>query len=257
MLNKQLIAESFRASADTYDEHATVQKEISRQLISLLQGCDRIDYSRVLEIGCCTGILTNLLVGKQKIETMYLNDIVPEFCTVTGERVAQWVDRVETLPGDIEKCGLPGNLGLVLSSATFQWIADLPALFNKIHRALQAEGYLIFSIFGPGTMEEISTLTGRSLPYKNREQLLAMLQDNFDIDILQEESRRIYFPNVRAVLRHIRQTGVGGIRRTKWLPGRFKEFEQQYHSRFATEMGLPVTYVSTFVVAKKRTHRNG
>ena len=251
-LDKQLIADSFKASAATYEEHATVQKEISRQLINFLQSCDFINYSRVLEIGCCTGILTELLVECRKINTIYLNDIVEEFCITTGERITDRVGRVEHMAGDIEQCALPGNLGLVISSATFQWMADLPALFRQIHRALHDEGYLVFSIFGPGTMGEISALTGRSLQYHSRDNLTEMLDDYFRISSLQSEVKRIYFPTVRAVLQHVRQTGVGGIGRSKWMPGKYKEFEKQYKKRFTTDKGLPVTYSSTFVVAKKK-----
>jgi malonyl-CoA O-methyltransferase len=251
-LDKQLIANSFKASAATYEKNALVQKEIGRQLVKFIQNCNSIDSSRVLEIGCCTGILTELLVGIKEIHTIYLNDIVPEFCTVTGERIAKRVGKVEYLSGDIEKCPLPDNLGLIISSATFQWISDLPALFRKINNALADDGYLIFSIFGPGTMREISDLTGRSLQYHSRQKLTEMLNDFFHITSLQSEIRQLNFPTVRAVLQHIRQTGVGGLGRSKWMPGKFKEFESQYKSRFASEKGLTVTYASTFVVAKKK-----
>lgn len=252
-LDKKLIADSFKASAATYEENATVQKEISRKLIGFLQDVDSIDYSRVLEIGCCTGLLTELLVGIKEINTIFLNDIVQEFCAATGERIAKRVGRVEPLPGDIEKCPLPGDLGLVISSATFQWMSDLPTLFRRIHSALRDEGYLVFSIFGPGTMEEISALTGRSLKYHTRDDLTEMLHDHFRISSMRSEVRKIYFPTVRAVLQHVRQTGVGGVGRTKWLPGKYKEFEKQYNTRFASDMGLSVTYASTFVVAKKKS----
>jgi malonyl-CoA O-methyltransferase len=251
-LDKQLIANSFKASAATYEENATVQKEISQQLIKFLQEFDSIDYSRVLEIGCCTGILTELLVGVKEIDTIFLNDIVQEFCTTTGERIATRVNRIIPMPGDIEQCPLPENLGLVVSSATFQWMSDLPALLKKIHSALGDEGYLIFSIFGPGTMGEISALTGRSLKYHTRQDLTEMLHDNFRIISLQSEVRRLYFPTVRGVLQHVRQTGVGGVKRSKWMPGKFKEFEKNYCTRFISDRGLSVTYVSNFVVAKKK-----
>ena len=77
-----------------------------------------------------------MLVGIKEINTIYLNDIVHEFCTITGERIAGRVGQVEGLPGDIEKLALPGNLDLVVSSATFQWMSDLPTLLKKIHGAL-------------------------------------------------------------------------------------------------------------------------
>lgn len=251
-LDKQLIAACFKASAATYEDNATVQRQISRRLIAVLNDLELINASRILEIGCCTGILTELLVGQLQINTLYLNDIVGEFCITTGKRIARSVAEVEFLPGDVEKCALPEELDMVISSATFQWMADLPALFAKIHRALRANGYLVFSILGPGTMGEIRQLTGRSLPYHSKNTLSRMLGDYFRIISLQSEIRQIYFPTVREVLLHIRHTGVGGLGRSKWLPGKFKEFNRQYRSRFASESGIPVTYASTFVVAKKK-----
>jgi malonyl-CoA O-methyltransferase len=251
-LDKQLVADSFKASAATYDENAIVQKQMSLQLIDFLDDCNSLNFSRVLEIGCCTGILTELLLAVRKVKTMYLNDIVSEFCSTTGERIANYVDQVDYIPGDIEKCILPKDLDLVISSATFQWMSDLPVLLSKIHKALCSEGYLVFSILGPGTMQEIYALTGRSLQYHSREKLIDMLNDSFCITTLHSEIRQIFFPNVRAVLQHIRQTGVGGLGRSKWMPGRYKEFEKQYSNRFASGKGLPVTYAPTFVIARKK-----
>jgi malonyl-CoA O-methyltransferase len=249
-LDKQLIADSFKASAATYDENAIVQKEISLKLINYLHDCNALQSSVVLEIGCCTGILTEMLVKAKEVKRMYLNDIVPEFCSKTGELIKKYVDQVDCIPGDIEECSLPEGLNLVISSATFQWVSNLPALFKNIHNALCQEGYLVFSIFGPGTMQEISSLTGRSLQYHSRERLSDMLEKHFNIITMQNEIRQIFFPNVRSILQHIQRTGVGGIGRTKWMPGKYKEFEKQYSSRFASEKGYPVTYASTFVVAK-------
>ena len=99
-------------------------------------------------------------------------------------------------------------------------------------------------------MQEISSLTGRCLQYHSPVRLTEMVEENFNILTMHNEIRQIYFPNVRSVLQHIRRTGVGGLGRTKWMPGRYKEFEKQYTSIFASEKGYPVTYASTFVVAK-------
>ncbi len=250
-LDKQLVAQSFKASGATYEENATVQRQISRQLVNLLQAVDPIPSGRILEIGCCTGILTELLVGQVAVDTLYLNDIVEEFCAETSKRIGGRVEHVQSLPGDIEQCCLPEELDMVISSATFQWMTDLPALFAKFYLALRDSGYLVFSIFGPGTMGEISALTGRSLPYHEPDNLRRMVADRFRIISMHSEIARIYFPSVREVLLHIRQTGVGGLGRRTILPGKFKEFTRQYRSRFATDKGFPVTYASTFVVAQK------
>jgi malonyl-CoA O-methyltransferase len=251
-LDKEHVACCFRASAATYEESAIVQKEISRQLIAVLERFTNINYSRVLEVGCCTGNLTAMLSQSAPIDDLFINDLVPDFCTFAEERVAGQVGRVHVLPDDIEKAILPKNLDLVISSSTFQWMVDLPGLIGNIAAALNAAGHLAFSIFSPGTMGEISALTGRGLRYHSNEQLSAMLTDHFQVISIHSEKRRLFFPTVRAVLRHVRETGVGGLDRDRWNLRKLKDFERRYVGQFLSDDGLPVTYISTFILAEKK-----
>ena len=252
LLDKQRVARSFKASAATYDANATVQRQISRQLVSMLQTVGIPGLGRVLEIGCCTGILTELLVRQVAIDTLYLSDIVEEFCAATSKLIAGRVQDVQLLPGDIEQCSLPVELDMVISSATLQWMTDLSALLTRIRQALHNGGYIVFSIFGPGTMGEISALTGRSLAYHSPEIIKQMVTDRFRLISLHSETARLYFPTVREVLLHIRQTGVGGLGSSPVLKGKFKEFNREYRRRYASNEGFPVTYNSTFVIAEKK-----
>lgn len=249
--DKTLVASRFRTSGATYEQAAIVQKDISRQLIALLDRFDIRGWTRVLEIGCCTGILTELLCRTERIDRLFVNDIVSEFCTSTEKRVAPHVGLVQGIPGDIEQALLPLDLDLVISSSTFQWMADLPELLGKLAASLKGGGHLAFSIFAPGTMGEIATLTGRGLRYHANEEILAMIRPNFRVISIHTERRCLYFPSARAVLRHIKETGVGGLTGKPWTQGKLKDFEQRYSARFMADDGLPVTYVSTFVIAEK------
>ncbi len=251
-LDKGLVAGCFKASAATYENSAIVQKEISRQLIAILQRFSHVGYSRVLEVGCCTGNLTEMLSESAPLHNLFINDLVPDFCTFTEKRIAEQVGQVHALPGDIEKTVLPKNLDLVISSSTFQWMVDLPGLMGNIASALNDKGHLAFSIFSPGTMEEIKALTGRGLRYHANEELAAMLADHFQVLSIHSETRRLFFPSVMAILRHIRLTGVGGLDRKKWSFRKLKDFERRYVEQYFSEDGLPVTYVSTFVIAEKK-----
>lgn len=250
-LDKNRVADRFKASAATYEHMAIVQKEISRQLVAIVDRYGVAGWSRVLEIGCCTGVLTEILCRRERIDRLFVNDLVPELCSYTERRVESSVGSVESIPGDIEQAILPQHLDLVISSSTFQWMADLPELMKKIAAALNPGGHLAFSIFGPGTMEEIVTLTGRGLQYHTSDKLTAMVEKHYRLITIHTERKCLYFPSVRAVLRHIRETGVGGVTGERWTLSRLKAFERQYVERFQTDDGLPVTYVSTFVIAEK------
>ncbi|KJS01830.1 MAG: hypothetical protein VR65_07860 [Desulfobulbaceae bacterium BRH_c16a] len=251
-MDKDRVASRFKASAATYEHTAIVQKEISRQLIAMLDRFTIAAGARVLEIGCCTGVLTELLCRRERIDRLFVNDIVPEFCAHTEKRTAPHVGRVEGIAGDIEMANLPQCLDLVISSSTFQWMTDLPTLLEKLAASLNTGGHLAFSIFGPGTMGEIASLTGRSLDYYSVDALHAMVREHFHLVTIHTEQKCLYFPSVRAVLRHIQKTGVGGLKGDRWTQGKLKDFEKQYIARFSTDDGLPVTYVSTFVIAEKR-----
>ena len=198
-LDKQRVAACFEASATTYAKSAQVQNEISVQLVDFLCRYDDMHFSSILEIGCCTGILTELLCDAARIDTLYLNDIVDKFCVETGKYTEDKVGCLKILPGDIETVALPGNLDLVISSSTFQWIEDLARLLRRIHQSLKSGGYVAFSLFVPGTMAEIAEITGNSLCYHSNEALTQMVGDGFDIVRNHTEKKRIYFKNMRCL----------------------------------------------------------
>ncbi len=249
--DKERVAQYFGSCLETYEDNATVQQEISRQFFNLLSRYGISAFSRILEIGCCTGFLTDLICSEHVVKTIWLNDIVPEFCSVAAERIKENVKEIHLLPGDIEEKVLPEGLDIVLSSSTFQWLQDLERLFARIYGCLNKGGILAFSLFGPGTMEEIRSLTGRGLPYLEHSELQKITTSFFDPIHIHMERKRIYLPSVRAVLRHIQKTGVGGIGRPRWKVSEFRKFESEYRARYETDLGIPVSYVSTFIIARK------
>lgn len=253
-IDKSLVADSFKASWATYEEKAIVQKVISRQLVSFLGAICRNSFTNALEIGCCTGYMTEALCYKFGIKNIYVNDLVSEFCVQTCERLRKSDCSVDPIPfaGDIESLDLPNKLDLVVSSSTLQWMSDLGGLLERIRLALVSEGYLAFTIFGNGTMREISSITGRGLHYHSEEQLREMVAAIFDVELFTTDTSVLHFPSVRAILRHIQQTGVSGIGRNKWTKSSLTLFEQTYKQRYQDEKGLPLTYSSHYVIAKKK-----
>lgn len=247
-----LISARFRRSMDTYDEAAEVQKGVGDSLISEVAEYPEITFGRVLEIGCCTGSMTETLCGRYAVDELWLNDLVPECCERAALRVEGLAGKVRTLPGDIESLLLPAGLDLVISSSTFQWLRHLQSCLAKISETLRDGGHLVFSMFGPGTMRQVKELTGVGLRYTGERELARMLRENFLILGLTTTRYRLHFETSREVLRHIQRTGVGGTGSFRWTPGRLKQFEREYRERFGEKQGLPLDYVSISAVAKKK-----
>lgn len=252
-IDKKLVEDSFRASGPTYEEKAVVQKLISRQLVTYLGAiCDQ-NFISALEIGCCTGYLTEFLCHRFGVKEIYINDLVEAFCQQTCNRLkASDCNLIlHPFPGDIESLLLPEGIDLVISSSTLQWMTDLEGLLKRIKCCLNDKGYLAISIFGQGTMKEISSLTGRGLQYCAEETLQEIVTNEFEVELFTTDTNTLYFPSVRSILRHIQQTGVGGVGQSRWTKSSLKSFENQYQLQFGSDKGLPVTYLSHYIVAKK------
>ncbi len=255
--DQKRISDHFRRSIRTYDEGAKVQKEVGAHLVDRLEKYPGIQLNRVLEIGCCTGSMTHRFCTEKSVKNLWVNDLVHDCCTETSERVKELAGCIYQLPGDIESLLLPADLDLVVSSSTFQWLQDLPGCIAKIGKALHSSGYLVFSMFGPGTMEQIKTLTGVGLNYTNESDLADIMSVDFTLLEIETSRYTVFFKSPRDVLRHIQMTGVGGVRSFRWTPRSLKKFENEYRAQFGEKQGIPLDYVSTCVIARKKMNGSG
>lgn len=252
-LNKEKIAQCFLRGQATYDTHALVQKKVSQKLIGLLDSYPEIDYERVLEIGCCTGTLTRDLLDYHTPGLLYINDLVSEFYPVVLERTHErFHSGIEPFFGDIEELFLPQDLGLVISSSTFQWLINLPPFFKEVATSLSDGGAFVFSLFSPGTLKEFKSLTGIGLEYRSLEEIERSLKADFNIKYTESRTDVSYFKTPRDVLRHLQATGVGGVSSARWTSSSLRKFEKEYVEKFSTEKGVPVSFVSSYVVAFKK-----
>ncbi len=252
-LDKEKIASCFRRAKSSYDYHGVVQKKVGDELVDTLSSYADISYDRVLEIGCCTGIMTETLCQRFHIGTLFVNDLVSEFQQVVFNRIPRGIrPRLEWISGDIESCPIPNNLDLVVSSATVQWLEDLTCFFKKVAESLNDNGYFVFSLFGPGTLEEFRKLTGVGLLYYELEDIIEKLEQSFVLEFVNSRQETLFFSTPHLVLKHFQATGVGGVSEYQWTTRTLREFEKEYRKRFETSDGVPVTYVSSLVVAIKR-----
>lgn len=249
---KERVARAFLRGRQSYDREAVIQRAVNERLLYLLErGPD--EMRRVLEVGCCTGMLTEEIVRRHAPDLLFVNDLVEKFFETVSERLPEG-DRARLQPwfGDIERCALPGQLDLVVSSSTLQWLDDLDAFFARMAGVLVPGGRLIFSMFGRETLGEVSELTGVGLDYPTFRQVRDALDHHFRIDHGEVLRDRLSFSEPRAVLRHIQATGVGGVGGYTWTPRRLEHFCREYRRRFGDEQGVGLSYVSYLFTAEKR-----
>ena len=252
-LDKDNIKRCFRRSLATYDEAAVVQNRLAVRLMQALHILPAAAFRSVLEVGCCTGVLTEMLCRDKPVTSLFLNDLVLDFEDVVLSRLQNNASiQVRSCFGDIEKTDLPPDLSLVLSGATFQWLSDLPSFFKRLGRELGSGSHLAFSLFGPGTLQEFSSLTSVELNYHSDKQILALLEQDFVLESHENFQEQLFFSSVRQIMKHIRETGVGGVSEYRWTRQSLRQFEEGYIRDFGEKRGVPVSYVSSCFVARRR-----
>lgn len=252
--DKQLIRLRFEQAAATYEQQATVQHRVAVRLLHLLhEAAPDLRPADVLEIGCCTGLLTEKTLTRfPGIDHFTICDLVASFEQRVCRRIGLHADKVTFLAGDIETVPLPDRYDLVLSSSTLHWVHDLPGLCAKLHNHLYPESLLAFSLYGQDNLKEIREITGMGLRYRNLEQLQAVVTERFHILAAEEARETLWYPSPIAVLQHLRATGVNSIGQQAWTRRQVGAFIADYQERFSGDSGVRLTYHPMFIVARPR-----
>jgi malonyl-ACP O-methyltransferase BioC len=250
MIDKQRLRQSFQRAADSYDNQAMIQHRVADHLLSLLERHGRREIYRVLEIGCCTGLLTRKLVEQHsEIMELVLNDLVESFAVQAGNLTG--IPAISFLAGDIETMPLSGSFDLIISSSTFHWVHDLERLLKKLAAHLAPGALLAFSMYGPDNLEEIRELTGIGLDYFNLQAVEGMLAQHFTLDHSEQQREVFHFATPMDILDHLRQTGVNAVSCTPWTQRRLQRFKNDYRKKFSDEQGVRLTYHPLYLVAHR------
>jgi trans-aconitate 2-methyltransferase len=139
--------------AQTYDRVAEPQTRWGRAVLDRLP----LDGNeRVLDAGCGSGRVTELLAERLPGGHIVALDASAAMVEAARERLAPFGDRVEFVVADL---GVPLPLAepvdAILSTATFHWVPDHDALFANLATVLRPGGRLVAQCGGAGNIASI------------------------------------------------------------------------------------------------------
>lgn len=245
--DKALIRERFARAVGTYKDNAEIQEYVAGLMADALAGLHP-SCRTVLEIGCGTGLFTRKMLDVFRPERLVLNDLCPEMLPAVSDILQSGA---VFLPGDAEKEVMPGEQDLIVSCSAIQWFADIPAFFRKASSLLKHGGYLAVSTFGEENLREFSLNEGLSLNYTSLVKLVSMLPEEMEVVFSCEEIVRKSFPGPMEVLKHLKKTGVTGIRREAWTKSRLDSFCRAYAYSFSDGGGVSLTYHPVCLITRK------
>lgn len=107
---------------------------------------------RVLDAGCGSGRLTEVLLQKLPEGTVVALDASPKMLEQARAKLASHGARVEFIAASLEEFTLATPVDGVFSNAVFHWVPDHDKMFRALHRALKPEGWLVAEFGGMGNL---------------------------------------------------------------------------------------------------------
>lgn len=259
-LDKNAISLSFDRAASSYDHHAVLQREIESRLLERIE-FRRIEPRMILDLGCGTGSASHTLATRFKQAIVIALDWAPAMLAKVGAGAETDPDG-ELFPLCADMHVLPlaaSSADLIFSNLALQWSYDLPAIFREFRRIMKADAMLVFSCFGPDTLNELKQAWRAvdKLPHVNDYPDMhdigdEMLAAGFREPVMDAERLTLEYPDVMSLMRELKGLGEHNVasQRFRGLTGkdRLKAMLEAYE-QFRCNERYPASFEVIYGVA--------
>lgn len=214
-INKK-VAQSFSKSAKSYHKFAEIQMKVAEGLTASVRPWkDIIPSGPVLEVGCGTGFLSELMLEEFPKRDFVLTDVSPDMLSFTKERLKD-NENCTFEVFDVDSIQNPEpTYSLIISNFAAQWFDDTAIGLEKLTKMLLPGGLLLVTFPGNHSfMEWYECCLVLGLPYTANplpdvEEVVVKLSlgpvqiDYYENDLFQDFSSSMDF------LKHIKEIGAG------------------------------------------------
>ena len=259
-MNKpDLLAErqKFSVAAPTYEQGAKAQAESAERLLNFLP---HSGFSRLLEAGCGTGLLTRRLGELYESVEIYAFDFSTSM--VARAAAARQTGSFCWFVADARQFSLNKKFPLIVSSTALHWAQPLAAVFSNLAAHLQVEGKFIFNLMTANTLWELQKIRSRVAPDKAPARPLPRINQvrralaEAGLKVEEEETVEITvdYASASDFLNSLKRRGVTGrtvaAPRLPLTPGELRRLRELYEKKYSHNGGVRATYEVGFYVTK-------
>lgn len=156
---KDQVADVFNRSADQFDRQAVIQKRMAHRIVQTLDE-QKVDAREILEVGCGTGYLTQLLTDQFPEAQLTVVDLSEKMVRLAQQGLEESCNpSIRFVVADAEAVRWEENrYDLVVSNATIHWFNQPLNSVGGLVRSLKPGGFFVASTFGPDTWQELQEI---------------------------------------------------------------------------------------------------
>jgi malonyl-CoA O-methyltransferase len=214
------VRRAFSKAATSYDAAAVLQREVCMRMLERLD-IIKLQPQRLLDVGSGTGWGTRQLGERYPQADVVALDIAIGMLQAARGTSGWWKKlfagkRKNYLCADVEALPLEEqSVDMAWSNLAVQWCNDLPATFVELHRVIKTDGLLMFSTFGPDTLQELR-IAFNGVDGYNHVNRFADMHDIGDMlvaagfadPVMEMEKLTLTYNDVKAVMQDLRSIGA-------------------------------------------------
>ena len=250
-LDRAAVRRSFGRASAHYHEAARLQSVVGAELLERLQYFS-LEPRVIIDLGAGSGRGAAALRALFPRARVIAVDLAFPMVQEARRRQRFW-RRYDCVCAD--GCALPfaaQSIDLVYCNLMLQWCAEPARLFEQLQRVLRPGGLLLFSSFGPATLQELRgawasvDTFGHVSAFTDMPQLgEALMKAGLSEPVMDQELRRHHYADVYALMNELREIGARHAavdrRRSLTGPQRLRAMAAAYE-RLREAAGLPASW---------------
>jgi malonyl-CoA O-methyltransferase len=147
------IKRTFNRADLSYDQNCQLQQQVGNTLIHYVQS-QVTSTKNMLDLGCGTGIVTEVLAASLTSSNFQAIDIADRFVRIAQSRLAPY--SIQVHEADFDNLSYsPSSFDFIFSNMALHWSKDILLLLHKLAAVCRKNGVIAFSIPLPGTLHEL------------------------------------------------------------------------------------------------------
>lgn len=208
------VAARFSSAARVYDKEARLQRRVALQLLKQIP--DGVPCSRILDVGCGSGRLTELVRRRWPQAAITAVDLAPGMIEVARERLGD--AGIEWRVADAATLTLPEPCDLVVSSSMLHWLRPFDRGIAQVASMVRRGGHLAAALMLEGTLAELHALRLRIAPHKAPAGRMpsfqavhaAVAQAGLTLEHTVVDQHQVLYANPAEMMRRLGDMGLNG-----------------------------------------------